>query len=320
MSAKKRVLLLTGEEAGYHWALKLYGENLPLHHSRPNQNGAEHQSSSGVTCEGAWPRKTRSGPALGVGPGTVRETRGWGLEAGLLDASEVGSYLRCARSAFQDAVGAGFLLQAELPGLLRLQAGERSEPRLGEGCLFSPLPAPLTVWGGGRGRVVVSLWCFLGNNPFFYLDVSSPIGRDTAPSAAPHQPLPCSVSLGVKMGGGGRCDLRGGCGVLSRLHQLGAKGLSWQVSQWELGGLRPHFPSRRVREALGPAPLFWAQEALRSSRFPVVLILPVFFISPVLNIASSSFLELPVSGCARDAPISAVPGRWGGWSDQSEVW
>lgn len=169
MGAKKRVLLLTGEEAGYHWALKLHGENLALHHSRPNQNGAEHQSSSGVTCEGAWPRKTRSGPALGVGPGTVRETRGWGLEAGLLDASEVGSYLRCARSAFQDAVGAGFLLQAELPGLLRLQAGERSEPRLGEGCLFSPLPAPLTVWGGGRGESGGESLVLLGKQPLFLL-------------------------------------------------------------------------------------------------------------------------------------------------------
>lgn len=193
-------------------------------------------------------------------------------------------------------------------------------PGWGKDASFPHFQLPSQFGAGDGGRVVVSLWCFLGNNPFFYLDVSSPIGRDTAPSAAPHQPLPCSVSLGVKMGGGGRCDLRGWCGVLSRLHQLGAKGLSWQVSQWELGGLRPHFPSRRVREALGPAPLFWAQEALRSSRFPVVLILPVFFISPVLNIASSPFLELPVSGCARDAPISAVPRRWGGWSDQSEVW
>lgn len=320
MGAKKRVLLLTGEEAGYHWALKLHGENLALHHSRPNQNGAEHQSSSGVTCEGAWPRKTRSGPALGVGPGTVRETRGWGLEAGLLDASEVGSYLRCARSAFQDAVGLASCSKPSCRAFYDCRRVSVQSPGWGKDASFPHFQLPSQFGAGDGGRVVVSLWCFLGNNPFFYLDVSSPIGRDTAPSAAPHQPLPCSVSLGVKMGGGGRCDLRGGCGVLSRLHQLGAKGLSWQVSQWELGGLRPHFPSRRVREALGPAPLFWAQEALRSSRFPVVLILPVFFISPVLNIASSSFLELPVSGCARDAPISAVPGRWGGWSDQSEVW
>lgn len=41
---------------------------------------------------------------------------------------------------------------------------------------------------------------------------------------------------------------------------------------------------------------------------PEGLNLPASLLTPFLSIASSPFLELLVSGCARNAPISAVPG------------
>lgn len=46
----------------------------------------------------------------------------------------------------------------------------------------------------------------------------------------------------------------------------------------------------------------------RSSFFQGFLSPHTLLITAVLNIAHSPFLELPVSGCARDAHISAVPG------------
>ena len=168
----------------------------------------------------------------------------------------------------------------------------------------------------GRGSQSSGSW----ETAPFYSNVSSPLDFATASSAAPHQPLQCPVPLEVRMGGT-MPDLRGGRGVRLQLHQLGGGGAELATLPVGTGWTAPSFPlqeSQRRSAWARSAPL--AQEVLRSSLFPGVLFLPTLLISPVLNIASSPFLELPVSGCARDAPVSAVPGRWSGRSGQSEVW
>lgn len=72
--------------------------------------------------------------------------------------------------------------------------------------------------------------------------------------------------------------------------------------------------------AWGPTLLLWASagERLKSSIFPGVFLLPACLFSPLVTIASSAFLQL--SGCTRDAPISAVLGRWGGRNGQPRAW
>lgn len=71
------------------------------------------------------------------------------------------------------------------------------------------------------------------------------------------------------------------------------------------GWTAPPFPMQKSqRRSAGASSAALA----RSSFFQGFLSPHTLLITAVLNIAHSPFLELPVSGCARDAHISAVPG------------
>lgn len=179
------------------------------------------------------------GPSRGGGA-SLRQGRG--LEARRLGAGE-GCRLPRRRPGSLGRVGlprpgaAPCFLGAELRSLWRLKTGESPEPAGGGRMPLSRLQLP-SEFGAG-----VSVLRALENGPF-PPRLCRPLGHRCCSL--------CRPSPAFALGGenGGRCPI---CveGVEFALSSpsLGGGEPSWQVSQWGLVGLCPHFLAGRVGEA-----------------------------------------------------------------------
>lgn len=174
--------------------------------SGQNQDGAQHQRGSCVTCEGAPGRRrglegVGQAPPLRWGQGLSAEGAGRTLRRGataLVEAAATSAPARLPRT--RRAPGVRSCSDTSCPAFSDCRQVSVQSPGWGRMPLFPTFSSPHSL---GRG----SQSSGSGETAPFYSNVSSPLDFATAASAATHQPLQCPVPLEVRMGGRGRFSI-----------------------------------------------------------------------------------------------------------------